>query len=47
MQNSEFTIKLAALEDELLGKLSNAQGDLTEVGHRCWFAGMLLYVRMG
>jgi hypothetical protein len=31
-QNSEFVIKLKALEDGLLEKLSSAQGDLTENG---------------
>eukprot|EP00884_Botryococcus_braunii_P010094 jgi/Botrbrau1/19086/Bobra.0077s0003.2 len=30
IQNSEFTIKLKQLEDDLLGKLSSAEGDLTE-----------------
>ncbi len=30
MQNTEFTIKLKQLEDELLFKLSNAEGDITE-----------------
>lgn len=29
-QNTEFTIKLKQLEDELLFKLSNAEGDITE-----------------
>ena len=29
-QNTEFTIKLKQLEDGLLQKLSDAQGDLTE-----------------
>lgn len=29
-QNTEFTIKLKQLEDELLSKLSNAEGDVTE-----------------
>jgi hypothetical protein len=30
VQNTEFTIKLKQLEDELLFKLSNAEGDITE-----------------
>ncbi|KAJ9515913.1 hypothetical protein QJQ45_016901, partial [Haematococcus lacustris] len=30
IQNTEFTIKLKQLEDELLYKLSNAEGDITE-----------------
>jgi hypothetical protein len=29
-QNTEFTIKLKELEDELLYKLANAEGDITE-----------------
>lgn len=31
IQNTEFTIKLKQLEDELLFKLSTAEGDITEV----------------
>ncbi len=30
VQNTEFTIKLKELEDGLLFKLSNAEGDITE-----------------
>jgi hypothetical protein len=34
IQNTEFTIKLKQLEDELLYKLSTAEGDITGVAHR-------------
>ena len=33
-QNTEFTIKLKQLEDELLYKLSTAEGDITGAGSR-------------
>lgn len=32
VQNTEFTIKLKQLEDELLYKLSTAEGDITGEG---------------